>query len=85
MATELAATLSARLGVRLPGTLVYNYPTLDALVVHLTTRLLPATPLPALETDLSEKALPESDIADDLLNQLEAKLASIDRLLEQGQ
>ncbi|MCC8992583.1 MAG: SDR family NAD(P)-dependent oxidoreductase [Candidatus Contendobacter sp.] len=83
MATELAATLSARLGVRLPGTLVYNYPTLDALVAHLTTRLLPATPLPALATNRSEEALPESDTADDLLNQLEAKLASIDRLLEQ--
>jgi acyl transferase domain-containing protein/D-arabinose 1-dehydrogenase-like Zn-dependent alcohol dehydrogenase/acyl carrier protein len=83
MATELAAALSAALGIRLPGTLVYNYPTLNGLVAHLSTRLRPVPP-PASEPDLAVEAIPESDSADDLLHRLEEKLASIDRMLEQN-
>lgn len=91
MATELAATLSARLGVRLPGTLVYNYPTLDVLVAHLQARLVAETPPLTLSPAVDPLSLALSPMNGgegsdrlDLLNQLEAKLASIDRMLEQN-
>jgi NADPH:quinone reductase-like Zn-dependent oxidoreductase/acyl carrier protein len=89
MATELAATLSTRLEIRLPGTLIYNYPTLDALVAHLQTRLASIAPPPETAAILDSHRPPtgegSGERADDLLNQLEEKLASIDRMLEQGQ
>jgi acyl transferase domain-containing protein/NADPH:quinone reductase-like Zn-dependent oxidoreductase/acyl carrier protein len=78
LATELASSLGTRLGLRLPATLVYHYPTLNALVDELSKRLLPAAV--ALEIP-SGTASTVTDSAD-LLRQLESKLDDIDRLLE---
>ena len=88
MATELAAKLSTALGIRLPGTLVYNYPTLDALAAYLLTRITPTAPPPEADATINaahpQAAEELEEGADDLLNQLEDKLASIDRMLGQN-
>ncbi|MEQ9137702.1 MAG: SDR family NAD(P)-dependent oxidoreductase [Thalassobaculum sp.] len=83
MAGDLAATLSRRLGRRLPGTLAYNFPTPEALVGHLVERLKP------IGEDHSSRNVSSSARGDEdgddtgvtLLDRLDARLASIDRLL----
>jgi len=83
MASDLAVALSRRLGQRLPGTLAYNFPTPDALARHLVDRLKP------IGEQHSAPDVPSSGSSNDdgddaavtLLDRLDARLASIDRLL----
>jgi acyl carrier protein len=70
---ELRNRLETGLGVKLPSTLVWTYPRLDALAAHLVT-LLPAPPSPAMPVAEEARALAElSDEA--LLSLLAAELA----------
>ena len=53
-AVELRNSLQGRLGVELPSTLVFDYPTVDAISQFITTKIQPAQP------DLSSGALIQS-------------------------
>jgi len=83
MATDLAGALSQRLGQRLPGTLVYNFPTPESLARHLVERLKPiGEELPGANVPSSGSSDGKGDgVTVTLLDRLDAQLASIDRLL----
>jgi acyl transferase domain-containing protein len=71
LAVELRNTLSAALSQPLPATLLFEYPTLDALTDFLFAGLRPSAE-PAVEvTDQPDKARPEKAAAPDLLGALE--------------
>ena len=58
-AVELRNALESRISLRLPATLIFDYPTADALGTHLTTQLAAATAgseaPPALDTVLAAR------------------------------
>ena len=60
-AVELRNALEARLGLQLPGTLVFDFPTVEAIAAHVVDRLQPAGPV--LE-ELETGAQPEGPLPD---------------------
>jgi acyl transferase domain-containing protein/acyl carrier protein len=86
MATDLSAELSRRLGRKLPGTLAYNFPTLQALSAHLSglsVRARSSDPIPDKAAVVSDETSGETEA--DLLAALNARLAEIDDLLGDDQ
>jgi len=66
-AVELRNELSKRIGIQLPGTLVFDYPTVGAVTGYIESRVAaqagPSSPSPASgEADLEQKALVRSNV-----------------------
>jgi acyl carrier protein len=69
MAIELRNALAARTGLTLPATLVFDYPTTEALSRHLLSLLVPEQPTPAARVvrtparDENVVAVSDADVA----------------------
>ncbi len=51
LAVEMSSSLSSSLGVKLPGTLVFDYPSVDAMAAYIHAQLAPARATAALVTN----------------------------------
>jgi phthiocerol/phenolphthiocerol synthesis type-I polyketide synthase A len=82
MSVELCNRLTARLGVRLSATLVWNYPTIRELVPFLATKLgVPLTEAPeTIDRSLAPTPLPVAGAADDLERELAELLHRMEAL-----
>ncbi len=74
MAVEFRNRLERSLELRLPATLVWNYPSVTALVAHLASRL-------GLDAGTAPAPPPPQDEADDLSAALSAEIFAAERLL----
>jgi acyl transferase domain-containing protein/acyl carrier protein len=84
MSLEVRNRLEASLGLRLPATLLFIYPTVAALAAHLLEALGSSDPGPApreAPTEPADAPAPERP-PEDLEALLEAKLASLERYLQ---
>ena len=86
-AVEFRNSLEARLGVELPGTLVFDYPTVDAITQHVATTLQAAagaagSEVPAAPVD--ELALLTAEVADAVRGVLRLQLSEHESLVEAG-
>ncbi|AKT41167.1 type I polyketide synthase [Chondromyces crocatus] len=75
MAVELRNQLEASLGIRLPATLIWSYPTIDAMTEHLLTKLVPSPdspqpPAPRRPTAEPPRSAAAATTADDELAQI---------------
>jgi len=75
-ALELKNVLQRELEITLPATLVFDYPTVDALLDYLAAQVLPA----ATTLAVAEEPPPAELGEDALAAQLDSKLAELDRL-----
>jgi acyl carrier protein len=86
MAVELKNALDAGVGRKLPATLVFEHPTIDALAKHLLENVLAlgATPVPENKADAAKPveraAVSESSVAE--MSEEEAEAALLRKLLE---
>ncbi|WP_456095354.1 SDR family NAD(P)-dependent oxidoreductase [Parafrankia elaeagni] len=83
-AVELRNGLTAATGLRLPATLLFDYPTSEVLADHLFQRLLPPVPAAAAgsagvltELDRLEAALTADGLADAVLDQVTGRLQAL--------
>ncbi|AWS48920.1 hypothetical protein DKM19_34000 [Streptosporangium sp. 'caverna'] len=78
-AVELRNGLTAATGLRLPATVIFDYPTSDDLAEHLRDRLAPAAPpLPALaELDRFEAALAADGLDPAVRDQIAGRLQKL--------
>ncbi|MEL6880505.1 MAG: SDR family NAD(P)-dependent oxidoreductase, partial [Cyanobacteria bacterium J06607_10] len=96
-ALELKNSLETAVGLSLPSTLAFDYPTVEALIAYLSTQLIEPASQPLgqsenqLENQLGEKAeMQQLDSANaylsenDLNQQMDQKLAELDELLSDG-
>ncbi len=88
MGLELRNRLTRSLGIDLPNTLIFAYPTLSALMDHLVERLSPEEP--TVETNADELLEESNHLAadvesageDDVESRLQAKLLALDKYLD---
>jgi acyl carrier protein len=72
MAVDLSGRLGRLLGVSLPATFAFEYPTLNALASHLLAQVLPADPPRVVTVERADEPEPDVDTLSD--TELEAEL-----------
>ncbi|MEL6468389.1 MAG: beta-ketoacyl reductase, partial [Cyanobacteria bacterium J06623_4] len=79
-ALELKNSLQTDLEISLPSTLVFDYPTVEALLGYLSSQLISNEPSP-LSDVLEKRPLTSELSADDLTQRMDQKLAELDSIL----